>query len=173
MSPSLNIQAAQLVSLKSVTSNNAVQPHKFVALCTLHFSRHIQHETHKPHHLPYHVSFHIIMIMSILCLLDRASSYSWINWNNLMSLYESYFIAQHVSNVITFILRSRRLYVGVLFCIGVLVRFGWSRVVYECRLVHQPAPGYHPTPAEPYQYTSTQRNRTIHLHTVVRSWGWM
>ena len=29
------------------------------------------------------------------------------------------FIAQHVSNVITFILRSRRLYVGVLFCFGV------------------------------------------------------
>ena len=34
-----------------------------------------------------------------------------------MSLYESFFIAQRVSNVITFILMSRRLYVGVL-CIN-------------------------------------------------------
>ena len=33
-----------------------------------------------------------------------------------MSLYESFFIAQHVSNAITFIIRSRRLYVGVLHC---------------------------------------------------------
>ena len=42
---------------------------------------------------------------------------SWINWTNLMSLYESFFlIAQHVSNAVTFILRSRRLYVGVLLC---------------------------------------------------------
>jgi len=39
--------------------------------------------------------------------------------------------------------------------------------------VHQPTFGYHPTPAEPHQYTSTHRNRTIHLHTVADSWGWM
>jgi len=42
-----------------------------------------------------------------------------------MSLYESFLIAQHVSDVITFILRSRRLYVGVLLCCS---------VVSECRL---------------------------------------
>jgi len=36
-----------------------------------------------------------------------------------MSLYENFFIAQHVSNAITFILRSWRLYVGVLLCFGV------------------------------------------------------
>jgi len=69
-----------------------------------------------------------------------------------MSLYERFFIAQHVSNVITFILRSWRLYVGVLE-----------------HVVLQLAFGYHPTPAEPHQYTSTQRNRTIHLHTVASS----
>jgi len=36
-----------------------------------------------------------------------------------MSLYESFFIAQHVSNAITLILGGWRLYVGVLFCFGV------------------------------------------------------
>jgi hypothetical protein len=44
-----------------------------------------------------------------------------------MSLYESFFIAQHVSNVITFILRSWRLYVGVLFCFGVYWCIGANR----------------------------------------------
>ena len=38
------------------------------------------------------------------------------------------FIAQHVSNVITFILRSRRLYVGVLFCFGVYWCIGAVRL---------------------------------------------
>ena len=33
-----------------------------------------------------------------------------------MKVFKFNFIAKHVSNVITFILRSRRLYVGVLFC---------------------------------------------------------
>jgi len=36
----------------------------------------------------------------------------------------------------------------------------------------QPALGYHPTPAEPHQYTSTHRNRSAHLHTITSSWGW-
>jgi len=45
-----------------------------------------------------------------------------------MSLYESFFTAQHVSNVITFILRSRRLYVGVLFCFGVYWCIGAVRL---------------------------------------------
>ena len=46
-----------------------------------------------------------------------------------MSLYESFSIAQHVSNVITFILRSRRLYEGVLFCFGVYWCIGAVRVL--------------------------------------------
>ena len=50
-----------------------------------------------------------------------------------MSFYESFFIAQHVSNVITFIIRSRGLYVGVLFCFGVYwcigtVRLEWGGI---------------------------------------------
>ena len=45
-----------------------------------------------------------------------------------MSLYESFFIAQYVSNVITFILRSRRLYVDVLFCFGVYWCIGAVRL---------------------------------------------
>ena len=45
-----------------------------------------------------------------------------------MSLYEMLFIAQHVSNVITFILRSRRMYVGVLFCFGVYWCIGAVRL---------------------------------------------
>jgi hypothetical protein len=53
---------------------------------------------------------------------------SWIKWTNLMSLYESFFVAQHVSNVITFILRSRRIYVGVLFCFGVYWCIGAVRL---------------------------------------------
>jgi len=36
-------------------------------------------------------------------------------------------------------------------------------------LVHQPTFGYHPTPAEPHQYTSTHRNRAVHPHTVASS----
>jgi len=35
--------------------------------------------------------------------------------------------------------------------------------------VLQPAFGYHPIPAEPNQYTSTHRNRTVHLQTVASS----
>ena len=50
-----------------------------------------------------------------------------------MSLYESFLIAQHVSNAITFILRSWRLYVGVLLCFGVYrcigaVRLEWGGI---------------------------------------------
>ena len=33
-------------------------------------------------------------------------------------------------------------------------------------IVLQPAFGYHPTPAEPHQYTSTHRNRAVHPHIV-------
>ena len=45
-----------------------------------------------------------------------------------MSLYESFLIAQHVSDVITFILRSRRLYVGVLLCFDVYWCIGAVRL---------------------------------------------
>ena len=45
-----------------------------------------------------------------------------------MSLYESFFIAQHVSNVIILILRSWRLYVGVLLCFGVYWCIGAVRL---------------------------------------------
>jgi len=37
------------------------------------------------------------------------------------------------------------------------------------RIVLQPAFGYHPTPAEPHQYTSTHPNRAVHPHTVTSS----
>jgi len=50
---------------------------------------------------------------------------------NLMSLYESFFIAQHVSNVITFILRSWWLYVGLLLCFGVYWCIGAVRLEYQ------------------------------------------
>jgi hypothetical protein len=36
-------------------------------------------------------------------------------------------------------------------------------------LVRQTALEYHPTPAEPHQYTSTHRNRAVHRHTVAIS----
>jgi len=49
--------------------------------------------------------------------------------NQLDVIYESFFIAQRVLNVITFILRSRRLYVGVLFCFGVYWCIGAVRLV--------------------------------------------
>ena len=45
-----------------------------------------------------------------------------------MSIYESFFIAQHVSNVITIILRNWRLYVGVLLCFGVYWCIGAVRL---------------------------------------------
>jgi len=47
-----------------------------------------------------------------------------------MSLYESFLllIAQHISKVITFILRSRRLYVCVLLCFGVYWCIGAVRL---------------------------------------------
>jgi hypothetical protein len=48
-----------------------------------------------------------------------------------MSLYESFSIAQHVSNAITFILRSRRLYVGVLLCFGVYWYIGAGDPVHS------------------------------------------
>jgi len=37
------------------------------------------------------------------------------------------------------------------------------------RVVLQPAFGYHPTPTEPHQFSSTHRNRTVDLQTVSSS----
>ena len=53
--------------------------------------------------------------------------------NQLDVILWKFFIAQRVSNVITFILRSRRLYVGVLFCSGLYwcigaVRLEWGGI---------------------------------------------
>ena len=45
-----------------------------------------------------------------------------------MSLYEGFFIAQHVSNAITFILRSLRWYVGLLLRLGVYWCIGAVRL---------------------------------------------
>jgi len=69
---------------------------------------------------------------------------SWINWTNLMSLYESFLLLNMFRMLLMLMLA-----------------------------LLQPALGYHPTPAEPHQYTSTHRNRTVHPHTVVSSWEWM
>ena len=94
-----------------------------------------------------------------------------------------HYCAQHVSNVITFILRSRWLYVGVLFCFGVYWCIGAVRLeqggirvqvgALILWVVLQPAFGYHPIPAEQHQYTSTHRNRATHTHMVVIFWGWL
>ena len=48
--------------------------------------------------------------------------------NQLDVTLRKFFIAQHVSNVITFILRSWRLYVGVLLCFGVYWCIGTVRL---------------------------------------------
>ena len=53
--------------------------------------------------------------------------YWWFNQPDV-NLWK-FFIAQHVSNVITFILRSWRLYVGVLLCFGVYWSIGAVRLV--------------------------------------------
>ena len=64
---------------------------------------------------------------------------SWINWTNLISLYESFLLL----NMFRMFLHSSSgadesmwVYCSVSVCTGVLVRFGWSRVVSECRLEH-------------------------------------
>jgi len=85
---------------------------------------------------------------------DQLDVTCWINWTNLMSLYESFVLL----NMFRMLLHSSSgadecmwVYCSVSVCTGVLVRFGWSRVVSECRLEHY----------------------TVHLHTVAGSWGWM
>ena len=64
---------------------------------------------------------------------------SWINWTNLMSLFEGFLLL----NMFRVLLHSASgaddclwVYCSVSVCTGVLVRFGWSRVVSECRLEH-------------------------------------
>ena len=78
-----------------------------------------------------------------------------------MPLYESFFIAQHVSNVITFILRSWRLYVGVLLCLGVYWCTGAVGAL-QCSNLHsdttllQPNRTNTPVHTETEQYTYIQ-----------------
>ena len=71
-------------------------------------------------------SRHVQMVF--FCLLDRASSYYLNKMNQLDVTLLKFFITQHVSNVITFILRSWRLYVGVLLCFGVYWCIGAVRL---------------------------------------------
>ena len=67
------------------------------------------------------------------------------------------------------------MYIGILFRCGVCWCIGAVRLDWDCirmRLVHelhQPEFGYHPTLAEPHQYTITHRNRATHSHTVAIS----
>jgi len=82
---------------------------------------------------------------TLLCLLDRALSY-WLNKLNLLDVTSwKFFIAQHVSNVITFILRSWWLYVGVLLCIRI--------PPYSSRTapIHQYTPKHNNTPTYSHQ----------------------
>ena len=62
-----------------------------------------------------------------------------------------FFIAQRVSNVITFILRSRQLYVGVLSCFGVC----WCNLHSDTTLL-QPNRTNTPAHTETEQYTYIQ-----------------
>ena len=92
--------------------------------------------------------------MCILCLLDRVSSWQWNKdrptWCHL--LY--YFIAQHVSNVSTSILRSLRLICLVISCV-VLLWFDvcWCYGVVRLGVVWYPYAGWS-------QHTSNQSNTT-------------
>jgi hypothetical protein len=68
-----------------------------------------------------------------------------------LAFFISLFIAQHVSDVNTSILRSLRLIVDLFhvlycsgtMCVGLTLWFDWGGVVSGCRL--QPASGYHTT----------------------------
>jgi hypothetical protein len=72
-------------------------------------------------------------------MMQRFHHSSRINWTNLMSLYESFLLL----NMFRMLLHSSSgaddcmwVYCSVSVCTGVLVRFGWSRVLSECRLEH-------------------------------------
>ena len=75
-----------------------------------------------------------------------------------MSLYESFLLL----NVFRVLLHSSSgagnymwVCCSVSVCTGVLVRFGWSGMLSECRVEHQ--------------YTSIHRNRATHPHVVAGS----
>jgi len=53
------------------------------------------------------------------------------------------------------------LYCSGSMCVGVMLWFGWGGVVMQAEAVHQPASGYHITPAEPQHNTNTHRTRAI------------
>jgi len=96
-----------------------------------------------------------------------------------MSLYESFLIAQHVSNAITFILRSWRLYVGVLFCFGVYwcigaVRLELGGIRMQVGALHWSAPTcirippYSNRAAPVHQYTPKQNNTPTYSRQLLR-----
>ena len=87
----------------------------------------------------WHCLFFIILCRSTYSILLLANMFLTLhfgehnmNWLNKLNQLDvtlwKFFIAQHVSNVITLILRSRRLYVGVLFCFGVYWCIGAVRL---------------------------------------------
>ena len=83
--------------------------------------------------------YKIFLSTSLLELVVWCYLFSWINWTNLMSLYESFSLL----NMFRMLLHSSSgvgdcmwVYCSVSVCTGVLVWFGWSRVVSGCRLEH-------------------------------------
>ena len=89
---------------------------------------------------------------------------SWINWTNLMSLM-NFFIAQHVSNVVTFILRSWWLYVGVLLCLGVY----WCIGAVGALVLQL----HSDTTLLQLNRTNTPVHTETEQYTYIQSWGWM
>jgi hypothetical protein len=102
---------------------------------------------------------------------------SWINRTNLMSLYESFLLL----NLFRMLLHSSSgaddcmwVYCSVSVCAGVMVRFGWSRVV-RCRLEHYRAPTCirippHSSRTAPiHQYIPKQSNTPTYSRQLLRS----
>ena len=94
----------------------------------------------------------------ILYLLDRASSYKLNKLDQLDVTLWKFFIAQHVSNAITFILRSWWLSVGVLLCFG----------VHYCAPTCIRIPPYSSRTAPIHQYTPKQNNTPTDSHQLLR-----
>jgi hypothetical protein len=94
---------------------------------------------------------------------SRYRSPTWINWTNLLSLYESFLFL----NMFRVLLHSSSgagdcmwVCCSVSVCTGVLVRLGWSRVVSECRLEH--------SVTTLLQYTPKQSNTTTYSRHLLR-----
>jgi hypothetical protein len=114
----------------------------------------------------FQVNFNIIL--PVLC---RTSVSNWINWTNLMSLYESFLFL----NMFRMLLHSSS---GAddCMCVCVCTALFWCVVVYWCGSAGvgwYPNAGWSTTCHYYHQYTSRHRNRAVHPHAVVSSWGWM